>query len=87
MHADPDFRATHEVFLPGAPRRRKGEVTPERALAEAKLNDAETIEDAATWLNARERMVLLHKRALIDLLARLPAAQEPMPREEIAAAE
>jgi hypothetical protein len=32
-------------------------------------------------------MVLLHDRALLDLLARLPAAQEPLPRQEIAAAE
>jgi membrane glycosyltransferase len=87
VHADPDFRTTHETFLPAAPRRRKGEVTPERALAEAKLNDADTIEDAAAWLNAKERMVLLHDRALIDLLARLPTPQQEMPREEIAAAE
>jgi len=88
VHADPDFRATHEVFLPPASRRRKGEVTPERALAEAKLNDAETIEDAAAWLNARERMVLLHDRALLDLLARLPAAQEEsVPRRNVTAAE
>jgi membrane glycosyltransferase len=87
VHADPDFRTSHEAFLPSAPRRRKGEVTPERALAEAKLNDAETIEDAAAWLNAKERMVLLHDRALIDLLARLPMPQQEMPREEIAAAE
>jgi membrane glycosyltransferase len=87
VHADPDFRATHEAFLPAAPRRPKGEVTPERALAEAKLNDADTIDDAAAWLNGKERMVLLHDRALIDLLSRLPAAHEQMPREEIAAAE
>ena len=87
VHSDAQFRATHETFLPAAPRRRKGEMTPERAMAEAKLNDAETIEDASAWLNGRERMVLLHDRALIDLLARLPATQEQMPREEIAAAE
>jgi membrane glycosyltransferase len=87
VHADPDFRAAHEAFLPASPRRRKGEVTPERALAEAKLNDAEMIDDAAAWLNAKERMVLLHDRALLDLLARLPAAREKISREEIAAAE
>src|SRR3954465_2671994 len=73
--------------LPGGGPRRKGEVTPERALAEAKLNDAETIDDAAAWLNGKERMVLLHDRALIDLLSRLPPAQETPPRQEIAAAE
>ncbi|GAC1558097.1 MAG: glucans biosynthesis glucosyltransferase MdoH [Beijerinckiaceae bacterium] len=87
LHADAEFRATHEAFLPAATRRRKGEVTPERALAEAKLNDAETLEDATAWLTAKERMVLLHDRALIDLLARLPASPQRAPEEEIAAAE
>ncbi len=87
VHDNPNFRAAHETFLPPAARRRKGEFTPERALAEAKLNDAETIEDAASWMSAKERMVLLHDRALIDLLARLPAAEEAALRQEIAAAE
>jgi hypothetical protein len=41
----------------------------------------------AARLDAKDRIVLLHDRALIDLLARLPAAQELMPRQEIAAAE
>ena len=42
-------------------------------VAEAKLNDAETIADAMKWLKPRERMVVLHDRALIDFVARLPA--------------
>lgn len=74
MHADAAFRTAHEAFLPDYRRRAKGDITPERALAEAKLNDAETIEDAIAWLKPKERMVALHDRALIDIIARLPSA-------------
>ena len=48
---------------------------PERAVAEAKLSDAESLDDAVAWLRPRERMVALHDRALIALLMRLPAAK------------
>jgi membrane glycosyltransferase len=74
IHADADFRTAHETFLPDYKRRTKGDITPERALAEAKLNDAETIDDAIAWLKPKERMVALHDRALIDVIARLPSA-------------
>ena len=67
IHADPAFRTAHEMFLPQYQRRAKGDITPERALAEAKLNEAETIDDAIAWLHPKERMVALHDRALIDM--------------------
>ncbi len=74
IHADPAFRAMHEALLPPAPEHRRGLINPDRAVAEAKLNDARDIADAIAWLKPRERMVVLHDRALIDYLARLPAA-------------
>ncbi len=77
LHESPEFRAMHEAFLPPAPHRVRGDITPERAMAEAKLNDARTIDDAVKWLRPKERTVLLHDRALIALLARLPAGMEP----------
>ena len=57
---------------------------PDRAVAEAKLNDAESIEDAVAWLKPRERFVVLHDRALIDVLARLPK-EPPLPQSVAAA--
>jgi membrane glycosyltransferase len=42
-------------------------------MAEAKLNDARTIQEASLWLLGKERMTLLHDRALLGVLARLPA--------------
>ena len=73
VHSDPDFRTQHDMFIPTREKPRRGEIDPERAIAEAKLNEAECIDDAAKWLKPKERMVVLHDRALIDLLARLPA--------------
>ena len=88
VHADPAFRAAHEVFLPPYQRRAKGDISPERALAEAKLNEAETIDDAIAWLHPKERMVALHDRALISLITRLPDTSPALattPDEEAAA--
>ncbi len=72
LHADQALRAAHECMLPQVQPRRRGEIEPERAVAQAKLIDAETISDAAIWLKAKERMVVLHDRALLGLLANLP---------------
>jgi len=75
IHVDPDFREAHVAMLPEASRRRRGEIDRDRAVAEAKLIDAESIEDAVVWLgNAKERSIVLQDRALIALLARLPDA-------------
>jgi membrane glycosyltransferase len=73
LHADPALREAHELMLPESQPRRRGEIEPDRAVAQAKLVDAETVEDAAIWLKPKERMVVLHDRALVGLLATLPA--------------
>ena len=73
IHADPDFREMHEAFLPQMRPRHRGEISAERALAVAKLTDAETIDDAVNWLKPKERTVVLHDRALIALLCMLPS--------------
>jgi membrane glycosyltransferase len=80
LHDDPEFRALHEAYLPPAPPRERGDITPERAMAFAKLVDAHSIGDAARWLQRKERSALLHDRALIARLARLPEDDKPQPR-------
>ena len=75
LHADPALREAHEAMLPESAPRRRGEIEPDRAVAQAKLVDAETIDDAAVWLKPKERMVVLHDRALVSLLASLPDAR------------
>jgi len=72
--ADSKFRAAHESFLPEAGRRRRGEVDVEDAVATAKLNDARSLDEACAWLKPKERLAVLGDRALLSLLARLPAS-------------
>ncbi len=75
ISADPALRAIHEAFLPEAARRRLGDVDVDSAVAAAKLNDAQTIEDACAWLRPPERIAVLNDRALIAMLARLRNAR------------
>ncbi|HLW92103.1 MAG TPA: glucans biosynthesis glucosyltransferase MdoH [Roseiarcus sp.] len=95
LHQDSLFRDQHEAFLPAAARRKRGEVEIEVATATVKLNDAKSLEDIIAWLTPKERMALLNDRALISLLARLPAefvetveapAEEPAPTLNLKAA-
>jgi membrane glycosyltransferase len=83
IHGDPELRALHEAWLPARKPRQRGQITADRAVAEAKLADAETIEDAVQWLNRGERLVTLGDRALLSMVARLPGRAKP----EAAAAE
>ena len=76
LHGDPSLRHAHELMLPEAHSRRRGEIEPDRAVAQAKLVDAEAIDDAAIWLKPKERMVVLHDRALLGLLASLPKERD-----------
>jgi membrane glycosyltransferase len=80
--ADPALRRAHESFLPEVGRRRRGEVDVDEAVATAKLNDAQSLEDACAWLKRKERLAVLGDRALIALLARLPEKREPLDEAE-----
>jgi membrane glycosyltransferase len=84
LYADPQFRAFHVACLPRRQKRRNGDISPEWALADAKLSDAGTIDEAISWLRPKERMAILQDQALIARLALLP--KEPPDAEAIAAA-
>ncbi|HEX2724313.1 MAG TPA: glucans biosynthesis glucosyltransferase MdoH, partial [Beijerinckiaceae bacterium] len=71
LFRDPALREHHESMLPHLPHRGRGEFASERVLAEAKIIDADTIDEAMRWLAPRERMVVLHDRALLHLAMRL----------------
>ena len=71
LYQDARLRQSHEAMLPPAPARRRGDIDPERVIAQAKIMDAATIHDAVHWLKPKERMVVLHDRALLDQLTRL----------------
>jgi len=77
IHSSPAFRAQHELILPTASRRRRGEIDIDVAVATAKLNDARTFEEVAGWLKPKEKMALLNDRALIAMMMRLPDDSAP----------
>ncbi|MFN8831431.1 MAG: glucans biosynthesis glucosyltransferase MdoH [Labrys sp. (in: a-proteobacteria)] len=75
IHADPDFRELHEDMLPPGARGERGHFDTVKVLAQAKITEARTLDEACIWLTPQERFALLHDRALLALLARLPAAE------------
>ncbi len=83
LYADPQFRAFHVACLPRRQERRNGDIAPEWALADAKLSEAATIDEAISWLRPKERMAILQDQALIARLALLP--KEPPGAAAIAA--
>ena len=84
LHADPQFRAFHVACLPRQPKRRGGNIASEWALADAKLSEAETVDEAISWMHPKERMAVLLDPALIARLALLP--KEPRAPEAAAPA-
>jgi membrane glycosyltransferase len=71
LHADEAFRERHEAMLPHRSHRERGEFQADRVMAEAKIIDAASIQDAVRWLQPKERMVVLADRALLTLAMRL----------------
>jgi membrane glycosyltransferase len=71
IHADRALRQAHEMMLAAATPRVHGAFDPEHVMAQAKLVEAKNIDEAIAWLKPKERMALLHDRALIALLGRL----------------
>jgi membrane glycosyltransferase len=81
LYRDPWLRDQHEAMLPPTMTRRRGDIETDRALAEAKLLDAQTIDDALAWLKPKERMVVLHDRALLAMAVRLKDSEPDAPKQ------
>ena len=75
LQSSRELRELHEAYLPPAPARRRGDIDHDRVMAEAKLRDARTVEDAQTWLNRKERTAVLNDFELIARVATLPIAE------------
>ncbi len=71
LHRDRAFRDSHEAMLPHRPHRARGEFEADRVMAEAKIIDADSLDEVLSWLKPRERMVVLNDRALLSLAMRL----------------
>jgi membrane glycosyltransferase len=74
LYADPQYRAFHAACLPRRPKRWNGNMPADWALADAKISDAETIDEVISWLHPKERMAILQDPVLISRFASLPEA-------------
>ena len=72
LYDDPEFRAVHLAMLPAGHSRKRGEISAEWALAEAKLKEAGSIDEAVDWLRPVERMTVMLDADLIGLLVAIP---------------
>ncbi len=77
LYEDAAFRDRHQSFLPEGHSRRRGDVDVDHAMATARLTEASTIEEAASWLKRRERAAVMSDRALLAVLANLPEHKSP----------
>ncbi len=72
LHRDRQLQHVHQTLGAGDPARGKGQITPDWAMADAKLDDAECLEDVLGWLKPKERMSVLTDIVLLRRLLNLP---------------
>ena len=72
LYGDPHLQAAHQSLTSSKTSRRRGDITADWALAEAKLDDAENVEQAMAWLLPKETMAILNDGVLLQRFLRLP---------------
>lgn len=72
LHRDADLRAAHLNNLSSPKPRNRGEVDPHLAIARAKIEEAETVDEAAAFLTPREKFAVLNSPTVLGELLALP---------------
>jgi membrane glycosyltransferase len=73
LRRNADLREAHLNNLSGQRPRNRGEVDPHLAIARAKIEDAETFEEAVAFLSPREKFAVLGSQIVLGALLNLPA--------------
>jgi membrane glycosyltransferase len=71
---DPVWKRQHLALVDRLGDRPRGKVDPLAALAAAKIAEAETIEEAVSFLDSKERATVIATPRLVESLSRLPRA-------------
>jgi membrane glycosyltransferase len=74
LASDASWRALHAMMLSTTPERRKGEYDVDLLLGLAKLNDANSVEEAAVLLSNREKLAVLGNRTGFERFCQLVMA-------------
>jgi membrane glycosyltransferase len=72
LHRHADLREAHLINLSGQRPRNRGDVDPHLAIARAKIEDAESFDDAAGYLSRREKFAVLNAPSILAGLLALP---------------
>jgi membrane glycosyltransferase len=75
LRRDAGLLEAHLNNLTGQRPRRRGEIDPHLAISRAKIEDAETFEEAAEYLNQREKFAVLHAPAVLSALLTLQGSK------------
>ena len=76
LHSDPRLLDAHLMNLPRDRSRNRGQINPHLAIARAKIEDAETLDEALGYLTSREEFAVLGSPSVLGALhAKLPRAQ------------
>src|SRR5436190_1929825 len=76
MRDDRQLLENHLANLSGEKRRNRGQIDPDLAIARAKIEDAETFDEAQHYLTARETFAALNSSALLRAVCAMPGAQD-----------
>jgi membrane glycosyltransferase len=79
---DPIRKRQHLALVDRLPDRPRGQVNPTVAMVEAKIAEAETVDEAIGFLDKRERAALIATPRLIESLSRLPRRDALRPAAE-----
>jgi membrane glycosyltransferase len=79
LAANAQLRALHAMMLPTTPERRKGEYDVDLLLGLAKLDDADSLEEATALLSEREKLAVLGDRTGFERFCQL---MMPCPAQE-----
>ncbi len=74
LRGNPDLLRTHLINLPAKPRHR-GKIDPHLAIARAKIEDAESFDEAVGYLSQRETFAVLNSEAMLRAILELPLAR------------
>jgi membrane glycosyltransferase len=66
----------HLANLSGERPRGRGQINPQLAIARAKIEDAETMDDALSYLTARELFAVLNSSGMLTTLLALHGREE-----------
>jgi membrane glycosyltransferase len=71
LASDADLRRLHAALLPPPPERRKGDYDVDLLIGLAKLQDAESLQEASALLSSREKLAVLGTRTGVERLCQL----------------